>query len=267
MRKKKSVLFALVVVAGTIGLEWVWLNVVPRFALLRYELLLMTVLAVYFAVRRMRSKRTDTERTEEVDYDKAFDSDGESADEEAFESEPATVEEVVHKQGKRLIEMLYALWTMVLIDLLRSGNYYSFTSDHYLTFLWIALAIGLPLGVGFFVKTWHRLPERKGRRILTLLSSCFIAVFIGCLVLPHANYALDVTPPQSCTAVIKGKDYTSRTKAADSYEFELLVDGERLDLEVGSRVYKTYEIGDSYTFKKYNGAFGVPFYLSGDEVE
>ena len=49
-------------------------------------------------------------------------------------------------------------------------------------------------------------------------------------------------------------------KSPDSYEFEMTVDGKTFDLEVGRREYKKYEVGDTYTFKEYKGAFGKPFY-------
>ena len=61
-------------------------------------------------------------------------------------------------------------------------------------------------------------------------------------------------------AVIEDKHVHRNAKSTDTYEFEMTVDGESFDLNVGEREYKRYEVGDTYTFKEYKGAFGKPFY-------
>ena len=38
-----------------------------------------------------------------------------------------------------------------------------------------------------------------------------------------------------------------------------------IELDVGKSTYDKYDIGDTYYFTKYDGAFGVPFYLTGTE--
>ena len=53
---------------------------------------------------------------------------------------------------------------------------------------------------------------------------------------------------------------TVKKKHGNEPEFVQTVDGESFDLEVGKREYKRYEVGDTYTFKEYTGAFGKPFY-------
>ena len=76
------------------------------------------------------------------------------------------------------------------------------------------------------------------------------------------NYVLDTKGPQQYTAVIEDKDYTHYRKGPDSYEFRVTVDGETFDLNVSVLEYDRYEIGDTYTFYCYEGAFGKPFYLA-----
>jgi hypothetical protein len=93
--------------------------------------------------------------------------------------------------------------------------------------------------------------------LVTLISALFIMITVC-----HLNYLLDLQPPTEIHAVIEDKEITHHRKSPDSYEFELTVDGESFDLEVGKREYKRYEVGDTYTFKEYKGAFGKPFYVA-----
>jgi hypothetical protein len=87
-------------------------------------------------------------------------------------------------------------------------------------------------------------------------------VFLFCWIpLCHLNYLLDPQPTE-IHAVIEEKEKVRHRKSPDSYEFEMTVDGETFDLEVGRREYNRYEVGDTYTFYEYKGAFGKPFYIA-----
>jgi hypothetical protein len=65
-------------------------------------------------------------------------------------------------------------------------------------------------------------------------------------------------------AVIEEKNVVRHRKSPDSYEFELTEDGESFVLKVDREEYQRYEVGDTYTFKAYKGAFGKPFCVAGD---
>ena len=78
----------------------------------------------------------------------------------------------------------------------------------------------------------------------------------------HFNYMLDLTPPTEYNAIIEQKEHHHHRKSPDSYEFEITADGKTFDLEVELRIYNHYEVGDTFTFYRYEGAFGKEFYLS-----
>ena len=138
---------------------------------------------------------------------------------------------------------------------------YSFYKEPFAPFWEICLALGLAVGIFVTVK-WVWKGTGWGGRIGSMVLCTVLVFFLCCISLCHLNYLLDFQPPAEIHAVIEEKDITRHRKGPDSYKFELTVDGESFDLEVGKREYKRYEVGDTYTFKEYKGAFGKPFYIA-----
>ena len=138
---------------------------------------------------------------------------------------------------------------------------YSFYKEPFTPFWEICLALGLAVGVFVTVK-WVWKGTGWGGRLGSLVLCTVLVFFLCCVSLCHLNYLLDFEPPAERQAVVVEKQVHRNAKSLDSYEFELTVDGESFDLEVRKREYKRYEVGDTYTFKEYKGAFGKPFYLA-----
>ena len=63
-------------------------------------------------------------------------------------------------------------------------------------------------------------------------------------------------------SVIVDKEIDHHRKGPDDYEFELVIDGAEVTLSVPQSEYYKHSVGDAYSFERYNGAFGVPFYIS-----
>ncbi len=138
---------------------------------------------------------------------------------------------------------------------------YSFYKESFLPFWKPSLILGLAVGIFVTVK-WVWKGTGWGGRIGSMVVCAAIVFLVSCIPLCHLNYLLDFEPPTEKQAVIEEKQVHRNAKSLDSYEFELTVDGESFDLEVGKREYKRYEVGDTYTFKEYKGAFGKPFYVA-----
>lgn len=137
---------------------------------------------------------------------------------------------------------------------------YFFYEESFVPFWEICLAVGLLVSVFVTVKWVWKGTGWVGR--IGSLALCTCMVFLFCWIpLCHLNYLLDPQPTE-IHAVIEEKEKVRHRKSPDSYEFEMTVDGETFDLEVGRREYDRYEVGDTYTFKEYKGAFGKPFYLA-----
>ena len=139
---------------------------------------------------------------------------------------------------------------------------YSFYKEPFIPFWEICLALGLAVGV--FVTKWVWKETGWGGRIGSMLVGMALAFILCWIPLCHLNYLLDFEPPVERQAVIEEKDVVRHRKSPDSYEFELTVDGESFDLKVDREEYQRYEVGDTYTFKAYKGAFGKPFCVAGD---
>ena len=137
---------------------------------------------------------------------------------------------------------------------------YFFYEESFVPFWEICLAVGLLVSVFVTVKWVWKGTGWVGR--IGSLALCTCMVFLFCWIpLCHLNYLLDPQPTE-IHAVIEEKEKVRHRKSPDSYEFEMTVDGETFDREVGRREYDRYEVGDTYTFKEYKGAFGKPFYLA-----
>ena len=140
---------------------------------------------------------------------------------------------------------------------------YSFYKTSFSPFWEVSLALGLAVGIFVTVK-WVWKGTGWGGRIGSIALCTFIAYFLIWLPLCHLNYLLDFQQPTEIHAVIEEKDITRHSKGLDSYEFEMTVNGEFVALEVDWLEYQRYEVGDTYTFYEYKGAFGKPFYIAED---
>lgn len=96
------------------------------------------------------------------------------------------------------------------------------------------------------------------RGVAVALAGCCAYIFIWCGV-QHLNYALDDGEPQKIEQVITDK---RKDTSGDSTDYYLIVeiDGEKFEISVGSRDYKSYEKGDTLSFYYFDGAFDEPFY-------
>ena len=140
---------------------------------------------------------------------------------------------------------------------------YSFYKEPFIPFWEICLALGLAVSIFVTVK-WVWKGTGWGGRIGGVILCMALVFFLCWIPLCHLNYLLDFEPPAEKQAVIEEKDVVRHRKSPDSYEFELTVDGESFDLEVDWAEYQRYEVGDTYTFRAYKGAFGKPFYMAED---
>ncbi len=158
------------------------------------------------------------------------------------------------------LEAVY-LWLNLIILAIK----YSFVS-----FPWLFLGITLGVSAGIcllFFLAFRTADWRKKRDLVwsVILVFFMVAVSVFCFVC-HLNYALDFNgAAEQKWAVIVDKDINfGGSRGVTTYEFELVLDGEEVDLKVSRSEYRHYEIGDHYPVNFYNGAFNVPFYLSGN---
>ena len=62
--------------------------------------------------------------------------------------------------------------------------------------------------------------------------------------------------------MIENKDIDRNRKSSDDYEFIFSVGGEKYSVKVPSEMYYSYEIGDTFDIKMYQGAFDHPFFMA-----
>ena len=117
-----------------------------------------------------------------------------------------------------------------------------------------------------YYKFWQHLFYLKAF-LLNIFLAFFVALGITVATssaICSLNYLLDENEPERIVAVIEGKDYTNHRKSNDTYELEFFLEGEKISIDVPSSVYRMYEIGDEFTFYRYDGAFNKAFYMAGE---
>ncbi len=140
---------------------------------------------------------------------------------------------------------------------------YSFYKEAFMPFWEISLVLGLAVGVFVTVK-WVWKSTGVGGRIGSIALCTILVSFLSCISLCHLNFLLDFQPPVAKQAVIEKKDEDHHRKSPNTYSFKMTVDGENFYLDVDGMEYLKYEVGDTYTFEEYKGAFGKPFYMAED---
>ena len=149
---------------------------------------------------------------------------------------------------------------VLFLFLLGWADNFTFAGGFYLTAFWpVALMLALVAGVAVVKKFFWN--SSMGMRVFFLLFWGVASYVVVSVCAANLNYVLDLEAPSVCVAEIEEKDHTESSKGRDSYEFQVTVDGKTFDLEVSAITYRAHEVGDDYSFLRYEGAFGVPFYL------
>ncbi|MBE6629498.1 MAG: hypothetical protein E7624_01450 [Ruminococcaceae bacterium] len=147
-------------------------------------------------------------------------------------------------------------WQMVLL------GRYEFLSGKSLPF-WLPCLIGAVV-VAAIAVIWGRL-AKVGIWSGIPLAMIFGVFAFGLLsgMAANMNYVYDTAEPVRYESVIYVKDRDMNHKSPDRYTFDLIVDGKKITLDVSREAYERYEVGDTFSFFKYQGAFQEPFYLAG----
>ncbi len=158
-------------------------------------------------------------------------------------------------------KIIISLGLGCLLGSVMTGFVYTFINRPWFPFWGISLVIGLSLGILFTVKNIRK-TKRKGIEILVGIVFSAVFMFLASMYISHLNYILDVSDPVTVKTVIVGKDVQRHRKGPDEYMFCVEIHGESFDIKVSYDEYESFQKGDVYSFEKYNGAFGEPFYIS-----
>lgn len=164
---------------------------------------------------------------------------------------------LVDKNGLRCIPILWMIAPVSIRFLHLESDYTYINGDGFFyESMIIGTIIGVLISVMFFCKG-KKISQRIGLMVLWIIL-CSVSLFA---LFGNLNYVLDFSEPQCYSAVIENKDYVHHHKSPNSYEFKVTADGKSFYLEVSIREYRKYDVGDTYSFKKYNGAFGKSFFV------
>lgn len=107
--------------------------------------------------------------------------------------------------------------------------------------------------------------NRKSERIAWPILVAFFAFFLTWSIICNLNYALDFTEPQIYTATVVEKEIITHSRGRTSdYVFHLLVGERKIKMYVSQTEYYHYDENNNFPVKLYDGAFGEPFFISGN---
>lgn len=123
--------------------------------------------------------------------------------------------------------------------------------------MWKAWAIGTAIIVVLAVVLYMTAPVfRDGDKVAML-------VIVGLLLsggpVLALNTLLETAPAREIRTEVVDKEKHTSSKTGDIYELIVILDGEEMDIPVGSNVYSQTEIGDRVTVEFHAGAFGISY--------
>ena len=145
-------------------------------------------------------------------------------------------------------------------------NTYGYGKNAYIPFWQVSLVIALVFGLLQAVlaeQTEQDVKKNITKKLSVFLIYGLLSFFVVSAGVQNLNYALDVSEPTRYSAVIEAKRSHHSRKGRDYRYFRFTVNGETIDLDVPASTYRTYNVGDTYNITRYQGAFGVPYYVSG----
>lgn len=164
--------------------------------------------------------------------------------------------------------VLYAELLGMVFWLIGTGNDYTFVNASHSLHFWqwglVLALIGMGVTVFFLCRHKIRLKDNRLSEKLGLVFAVGFAVFVFCTYTAYnLNYALDFSDPVIYTVEIEEKDIVSGYKQSTRHSFTFTIEGKTVKLNIPKSDYYAYEVGDVYTVKCYEGAFGDNFYLNG----
>ena len=145
-------------------------------------------------------------------------------------------------------------------------NTYGYGKNSYVPFWQVSLVIALMFGLLQAVlaeQTEQDVKKNITKKLSVFLIYGLLTFFVVSAGVQNLNYALDVSEPTRYSAVIEAKRSHHSRKGRDYRYFRFTMNGETIELDVSASTYRTYNEGDTYNITRYQGAFGVPYYVSG----
>lgn len=135
---------------------------------------------------------------------------------------------------------------------------------HSNAFLWISLAIGLPLGViGIFLTfKYHLFENYNGYRWEIPVSLVILTPLFCYMIVSIANYSLDSSEPYTYEVVITDLDVRTGYRQITQYKVFFELDGKTFEVGVSQDNYYAYHIGDRFDVNLYEGFFHEPYLIN-----
>ncbi len=157
--------------------------------------------------------------------------------------------------------VVLSLSGMLLLAGIVGGYGYTFLSGSIFPFWLPALPIAVCVS-GYKLWGWIRFDKKRWNLVVVAVIMGACVFFYASSCINFANYALDRSEPVRQESMIYGKRADRSRKTLGSYKFEIRVDGKTFSIDVSREDYNYYQVGDTFSFAEYQGAFGEPFYLA-----
>ncbi len=159
-----------------------------------------------------------------------------------------------------LLEIIY----FVMVLMLRITDY-EFVNGIFAPYWYIGVIGGVTVSAIITFISYKKKGKDHGLIMGFLVYSLLLAFFFMSIIC-NLNYVLDTSEPQEYTLPINEVEYKFGSgKSPGYYKLAFAIDGEEYWIRITKidQYVNQYRTGDIYTFYRYEGALGEPFFLSG----
>ena len=175
----------------------------------------------------------------------------------------------MHIVRRRTVKVLCWEWVYLLICHVAASAFQTYADDSKTLWFLILPAVmtiaSVPLSVILIDRGMIRLGDiRMSEAVCAVIIIAVVTFGVFYCGTCNLNYVLDSSEPVKETAVIKEAEVFHGARSSISYFFHLDVNGKEISLEVTDHEYFNFNEGDEYKIELYEGAFGAPYYMSGE---
>ena len=100
------------------------------------------------------------------------------------------------------------------------------------------------------------------KKIMLYILIVVLAIFLIGSIFAHINHIFDNGEVERYVVEIEDKHSTKSRRIPDTYEFEVTLNGDTVDIDVPLSDYNSHDVGDSYVIEYHEGALGEPYYIA-----
>lgn len=114
-----------------------------------------------------------------------------------------------------------------------------------------------------FARKRNKGENSKAPRVIILVLILIGSIYFSFVTVNDLNCLLDMSEADYIEGVIEDKSFSNTRRNSTCY-LKIYFNDQTVTLTVSDSEYHFYSVGDKYPIRKHKGAFGMPYYISGN---